>query len=270
MPELPEMENYRRLLKPLAAGKTVLSAKITREKSVNLPAETFAGAVAYQRITAVERRAKYLLFHLESSHVLLLHLMLNGWIYYTEGEEAPERTAQVELDLETGRLFFLGLRLGFLHYLSAFETSEKLRPLGPEPMEESFNLEHFQSRLNAKSRSVLKSALTDQRVIAGIGNCYSDEICFAAGILPYRKIHTLSLDESGRLFAAMKQVLSEAVNAGGYMEVPLYAGDKLTGGYDSRCAVYDRADEPCLRCGHPIGKREIASRKTFCCTNCQQ
>lgn len=264
------MENYRRLLTVLVAGQSVLSVKINREKSVNLPVESFSRAVAHQRITSVERRAKYLLFHLDSSHVLLLHLMLNGWMYYTEGDEAPERTVQVELGLESGRLYFLGLRLGFLHYLSASETFEKLHPLGPEPLEESFSLEDFQSRLNAKGRTVLKSALTDQRVIAGIGNCYSDEICFAAGILPFRKIQTLSLDESGRLFAAMKRVLSEAAHAGGYMEHPLSSGDKLTGGYDSRCSVYDRANEPCLRCGHPIQKREIASRKTFCCTNCQR
>lgn len=272
MPELPEMETYRQLLIPRMLGQTILAVRVHREKSVNLPSERFIQNVAGSRVTAIERRAKHLLFHLDSNQVLLLHLMLGGLMFYGNEQDKPDRNTQVELDLSNGQtLYFIGLRLGYLHLLNKDKCEETLDKLGPEPFAPDFTLQNFE-QIFSGSRGVLKTLLINQHKISGIGNCYADEICFEAGILPTRTAASLTLQptgDSGRLYDAMKRVLTDAISKGGYMEQPLYTGDHLTGGYNDHCLVYDRGDEPCVRCGSAIVQTELSKRKVFYCSNCQ-
>jgi formamidopyrimidine-DNA glycosylase len=268
MPELPEMENYKKLLTRMVVGKIVTGVEVNREKSINVPYDKFEQRVLQQTITAIERRAKHLLFHLRSSDVLLLHLMLGGWMFYGREAQKPERSAQIILTFGAEHLYFHGLRLGYLHLHTLPEVEERLSGLGPEPLDPQFTEQMLRQRLESK-RGVLKAALLDQKWIAGIGNCYSDEICFAAALLPTRKVNDLNDAEKTHLYRAIRAILSEASQIGGYMEYPLYEGDRLTGMYDDRCRVYDREGQPCVRCGQPVVRQEIASRKSFCCTNCQ-
>lgn len=268
MPELPEMETYRQLLTPRLAGKTVTGVQIQREKSVNVPVEEFTGAVLGVRVRGISRRAKHLLFHMEQNRVLLLHLMLGGAMVWGTPDERPDRTVQVELAFGEYRLYFIGLRLGYLHLHREEEAFSLLSKLGPEPFDPAFTERDFSSLLG-KKRGYLKTALVDQSVLSGIGNCYSDEICFTAGILPQRKLETLSAEDLIRLFHAMRSTLSEAAAHGGYMDVPLFVGDKLTGGFDPLCRVYDREGEPCVRCGTAIARVDFASKKSFSCPGCQ-
>lgn len=272
MPELPEMETYRQLLTPRLVGQTIQSVRIHREKSVNLPAAQFAQSILGTTFTAVERRAKYLVFRLQTGQVLLLHLMLGGLMFYGSEADRPDRNTQVELDLSNGQtLYFIGLRLGYLHLLHNNQYEETVAKLGPEPFSQDFTLGRFEQLL-AGSRGALKTTLVNQQKLAGIGNCYADEICFTAGILPTRSLDSLSLQpagDSGRLYNAMRTVLTDAIRKGGYMEQPLYAGDHLTGGYNDHCLVYDRGGEPCVRCGSSIIKAELSSRKVFYCEQCQ-
>jgi formamidopyrimidine-DNA glycosylase len=174
----------------------------------------------------------------------------------------------VVLNLGGQRLFFLGLRLGYLHLLSSAEVSSKLADLGPEPLSREFSLELFRHMMGGK-RGVLKTTLVKQQFISGIGNCYSDEICFDAQIHPLRKIQQLTKQEANQLYQSIRSVLTEAISKGGYMEFPFYKGDMLTGGMDEHCKVYDRQGEPCVRCGSPIHKQIVSSRKVFHCGTCQ-
>ncbi|MED1800347.1 Fpg/Nei family DNA glycosylase [Brevibacillus porteri] len=267
MPELPEMETYRRLLQEKIGGGTITATHVQREKTINLPPAEFARLLQGNRLTLVDRRGKHLLFHLESGHVLLLHLMLGGFLYLGSAEDKLKRTAQVTLAFDERILYFHGLRLGYLHLLTNVQIDERLAPLGPEPLDPLFTFPRFTELLTDK-RSVLKTALVNQHLLAGIGNCYADEICFQAAILPTRTIPTLSFEEQKQLYHSMQTVLTEAIRFGGYMQ-PLFSGDSLTGGFDERCQVYDRGGEPCPRCGQPIEKSELSSRKVFACTNCQ-
>ena len=268
MPELPEMETYRRLLHEQICGAVITSTAIQREKTINLPPAQFGQLLQNNRLTLIERRGKHLLFHLQSGHVLLLHLMLGGFLYLGTAEDKLARTAQVTVFLGERVLYFHGLRLGYLHLLTPDQIDEKLAPLGPEPLNREFTLTHFEKLLEEK-RGVLKAAMVDQQWIAGIGNCYSDEICFHARILPTRRIPELTAPERSTLYHSIQEVLAEAIRFGGYMEQPLYRTDELTGGFDERCQVYDRGGEPCLRCGQPLTKDELSSRKVFFCTHCQ-
>ncbi|RKN84141.1 Fpg/Nei family DNA glycosylase [Paenibacillus ginsengarvi] len=269
MPELPEMETYRTLLSQRILHTPIAAVQVEREKSINVPVPTFRDRVEGRTITGISRRAKHLLFHLDSGSVLLLHLMLGGWMFYGTEREKPDRTTQVVLSFGERSLYFIGLRLGYLHLHTTEETAERLSELGPEPIAPDFDAKVL-GRLLTSKRTTLKQALTDQRTMAGIGNCYADELAFDAGILPTRRTNTLSAADHEKLFHSMRSVLAEAIRFGGYMENPLFPGDALTGGFDSRCKVYDRGGEPCLRCGSPLVQEELASRKVFYCLQCQE
>ncbi|HZG74383.1 MAG TPA: DNA-formamidopyrimidine glycosylase family protein, partial [Paenibacillus sp.] len=239
MPELPEMETYRTMLNERVAGKTVKAVEVTREKTINVPVEAFRARTEGRTLARIDRRAKMLLFRLDGGDTLVLHLMLGGSMFYGTPEEAPDRTAQVILSFEEDdkRLYFHGLRLGYLHIYDAADLEAKLAKFGPEPLDPGFGPTDLEARLR-RSRGALKFALTDQAVLAGIGNCYADEMCFAAGIHPLRKVGDVSAAELRTLYAAMHSTLAEAMRYGGYMESPLFVGDELTGGYNDRCKVY--------------------------------
>ncbi len=270
MPEYPEMEHYRTQLSSLLGGRKIVKATVNRAESVNEPVDEFIAALAGRTILFVERRGKHLLFHLDDGNRLLLHLMLGGWLAYgTEGPK-PDSHFQVILAFDDDHsLYFGGLRLGYLHRISAKTALERMKELGPEPFDPRLTLEAFRKLVGSK-RSKLKTALTDQHFIAGIGNCYSDEICFEAKLHPAMAANKLNDEEAERLYRAMHKVLNEAKEAGGYMEPPLTPDDRLTGGYNDRCLVYDRPDEPCDVCGTPIRQETLSGRKMFYCPNCQR
>lgn len=269
MPELPEMENYRRLLNQKITGQTITQVQINREKSVNVNPMLFINSVTNQKVMTVNRRGKHLLFHLENGRILLLHLMLGGWMHFGTEEDKPERTIQVRLSFGIHHLYFIGLRLGYLHLYSEQDVQKELSSLGPEPMEPQFTLQAFLKLLDDR-RGKIKTKLLDQEFIAGIGNCYSDEICYHAGIKTKRSIEDIGEPERNQLYQSMKHVLLDALKHGGYMENPFFQGDKLTGGYNNLCLVYDREGENCNRCGGTIIKEMISSRKTYFCPNCQK
>ncbi|CAM3866255.1 bifunctional DNA-formamidopyrimidine glycosylase/DNA-(apurinic or apyrimidinic site) lyase [Cohnella lubricantis] len=272
MPEWPEMDTYRRLLSPLVCGRTIQAVEVNREKTINEPVDVFQSALTGRKILFVERRGKHLLFHLDDGHRLLLHLMLGGWIYYGP-ESEPEREDsryQVILELDDGnRLFFGGLRLGYLHRLTAKGAQEHLKDLGPDPFDPRLTEEAFTKRLG-KRRGKLKPTLVDQKLVSGIGNCYSDEICFDAKVLPMAQIPDLSEETKQRLYHSMRQVLEEAAANGGYMDHKFSADDTFVGGFDEMCRVYDREGEDCPRCGTPIRLEHVSSRKMFFCPSCQK
>jgi formamidopyrimidine-DNA glycosylase len=268
MPELPEMENYRLLLSPIIVGKRITGVDVQREKSLNVPVDDFTRHTVGASVRHIERRAKHLLFYLSNGKVLVLHLMLGGMMYYGTQEQKPERSVQIRISWESSHLFFIGLRLGYLHMHDPPDVERLMLKLGPEPLEPDFSFQHFSERLRGQ-RGTLKSTLVDQSVMSGIGNCYSDEICFAAGLLPSRRCSKLQAAEWEQLYRAIRHVLGEAIRYGGYMEMPLYAGDNLTGGFDNRCKVYDMEGEPCTRCGNILVRQDVSSKKSFCCLRCQ-
>jgi formamidopyrimidine-DNA glycosylase len=269
MPELPEMETYKSLLNQKIVGQVISDIQINREKSINLNSDLFKRTVLHQKVTNVQRRGKHLLFHLQNGHVLLLHLMLGGWMFYGLESEKPKRTIQVQISFGENQLYFIGLRLGYLHLYNRQEAEEKLTDLGPEPLANNFTLNHFLEMISHK-HGRLKTTLLDQEFIAGIGNCYSAEICFHAGILPMIDIDQIEESKRNMLYHSMKAVLQDGIKYGGYMENPLFNGDTVTGGFNERCQVYDREGKNCNRCGAIIINEMVSSRKTFYCPNCQK
>jgi formamidopyrimidine-DNA glycosylase len=269
MPELPEMENYKILLNQKVAGQTLTDIQINREKSINLNSDLFITTVHHQKVSTITRRGKHLLFHLQNGQVLLLHLMLGGWMYYGLESDKPERTVQVQLSFGENHLYFIGLRLGYLHLYTETEAEQQLAHLGPEPLTNNFSKHEFINRISRK-HGRLKTTLLDQEFIAGIGNCYSAEICYHAGILPTKDIDDIADTDREGLYHSIRFVLQEGIKLGGYMDNPLFKEDNLTGGYNEHYQVYNREGEKCRRCGTIIRMEMISSRKTFYCPNCQK
>ncbi|MEW9108192.1 MAG: DNA-formamidopyrimidine glycosylase family protein [Cytobacillus gottheilii] len=269
MPELPEMETYKQQLHAILAGKRIIKTEVQREKSINVTADLFKQELNGAVIVKIDRRAKHLIFHLSTGKFLLLHLMLGGWMYAGNEQDAPDRTKQITLTFDSIKLYFIGLRLGYLHLHNKQTLEEELADLGPEPLQDDFNRDAFQQLLEGR-RGMLKTTLVNQHVIAGIGNCYSDEICYEAYLLPDRGMDMLSEEEKDKLYSAMVSVLTNATQLGGYMENPLFQGDQLTGCYNDHCLVYDREGMECNRCHSKIVKTEISSRKSFFCPGCQK
>jgi formamidopyrimidine-DNA glycosylase len=210
-----------------------------------------------------------LVFHLDSGKRLLLHLMLGGMIHFGDETDKPDRSVQAAIGFPTGVMSFIGLRLGYIHLLTAKEVEARLSELGPDPFDVRLTSERFRLRFKGK-RGTLKSALVDQHVLSGIGNCYADEIAFAAEVRPDARINDLAPDTWDRLYGATRSVLREAASLGGYMDMPLFTGDTLTGGYNEHCRVYDRGGESCPRCGGIIEQGEVGGRKFFSCRSCQK
>ncbi|NMO95963.1 DNA-formamidopyrimidine glycosylase [Paenibacillus lemnae] len=269
MPELPEMENYRRLLTNHITNIPIRQITVNREKSINIPADEFSNTLIGAKIIFVERRGKYLIFHMNDGRRLLLHLMLGGLLYMTFDNEArPSRSTQIEIHFGDRVLYFIGLRLGYLHLLTAKETDQALSRLGPDMMGRRMNKDVFIHRA-AERRSTLKSMLVNQQAISGIGNCYADEIAFHAGIHPAVKVQQLPSSSLEKLYNSALLVLNDAIEHGGYMELPFSENDDLTGNYNEKCKVYDREGQPCVTCGNPINKLELSGRKVFLCPVCQ-
>jgi len=266
MPELPEMETYKSLLSSLIVGQKITSVTIQREKSINLPVDTFMRQVTNQTIISVRRRAKYLIFQLKNGSCLLLHLMLGGLMFFGKEEDKPNRTIQVKLSFGEQHLYFIGLRLGYLHLLSQESIQEEFEKLGPEPLSPHFTLDNFQ-QLMQKRKGNIKTTLINQEVLAGIGNGYSDEILWHSQIRPDKKISDLDEQQLSKVYESIQFILQKGIREGGYMENPLYKGDGKTGRYIFY--VHDREGEPCSRCRTQIVKKEIASRKTYFCQSCQ-
>ncbi|MDL4839646.1 DNA-formamidopyrimidine glycosylase [Aquibacillus rhizosphaerae] len=269
MPELPEMENYKHLLNNKIKNKIISNVVINRNKSINNSVDSFVNMVKGKQIIDIKRRAKHLLFYLESGEILLLHLMLGGWMFYGLSNEKPDRTIQIQLSFQENHLYFIGLRLGYLHLFTQNELEKELLDLGPEPLDSSFTIDAFQQIISNK-RGRIKTTLIDQKFLAGIGNRYADEICWKAKINPLKKMSDITEHTRSNFYQSIQSVLKEAIHSGGYMDKPLFNGDLKTGGYNNFFKVYNKEGENCSRCTSIIIKEEVSSRKVFYCPNCQQ
>ena len=269
MPEIPEMEVYRQQLTEEVLYKKIVDIEVNRPASINIETEEFYDLINDQLIVYISRRAKHLLFTLGNGEYMVAHLMLGGRIYLAQPEEKVNSRGSVVFHFLDGkRLYFINLRLGWLHILSKEEMDKKFENLGIEPLGKYFTLERFSGML-AEKKGALKPLLTDQGFLAGIGNCYSDEILFNAGIKPSRKANDLKIGEISRLYSAIPLTLKEAIQNGGYMEKPFTKGDKLTGGHNNFLKVYDRVGEQCYQCPSKIEDTKISGKKTFYCPTCQ-
>ena len=275
MPELPEVETVRRGLALRISGRRIVRAEL-RRPDLRRPfppmlAERLDGA----QIGGLARRGKYILIELDETGLLLLHLGMSGRITTGDAESADAKHDHVVLTLDDGTVVRLNdaRRFGTLDYLRRGEeaTHPLLAGMGPEPLGPDFAGAYL-ARALAGKMTPIKSALLDQRIVAGLGNIYVCEALYRAGMSPRRLAATVAGGRAARLAAAIREVLGEAIEAGGSSLRNYVQANGELGNFQHRWAVYGREGEPCPGCTCAEGVRRItqAGRSTFFCAKKQR
>jgi formamidopyrimidine-DNA glycosylase len=275
MPELPEVETVRRGLALKMSGRRILQAEL-RRPDLRRPFPTaLAERLDGARIGALSRRGKYILIELDADGLLLLHLGMSGRV--TAGSaalpDAPHDHVVLRLDDGIVIRFNDPRRFGLLDYVKRGEAAQHplLAGLGPEPLEAEFNGPYLVGKLAGKVTPI-KSALLDQRIVAGLGNIYVCEALFRAGVSPRRLAASIGAGRADRLVAGIRSVLTEAIEAGGSSLRDYVQADGELGYFQHRWAVYGHEGDPCPGCDCGGGVRRIvqAGRSTFFCAKRQR
>lgn len=274
MPELPEVETIRLALEPALVGRRFERVEI-RDSRLVRPFEPRAVAdeLEDERVGSLERRGKYLIVRFESGRALLIHLRMTGSMRHDPRglrAEDPHRRAVVRLDDGSDVAYRDVRRFGTWLLLEPGELDEYLAAkVGVEPLERAFTTRHLARRLDGR-RAPLKAALLDQRTVAGLGNIYVDEALWRARIHPLRMAGDLDADEIAGVVRGIKEALRLGIARQGASLRDYATPDGRRGRMQDRFRVYDRAGEPCPRCGTPIEKIRVAGRGTWYCPNCQR
>lgn len=268
MPELPEVENYRRDLQEALVGRRFTGVSVTWPRQIATPdVETFVSRLPGQTVQAVERRGKFLIFRL-AQDVLLIHLRMSGRLLLVPVDTPSDPHVHVRFRLDqVDELRFRDPRkFGRLYLVD--DPQRVVGKLGPEPLAEDFTPQRFAMML-AGRRGRIKPLLLNQAFLAGLGNIYTDEALYLARVHPLRAANTLTQEEVKRLHAAIRATLQRAIDQRGTSFDPAYRdlwGDP--GVY--RRVVYGRAGEPCPRCETPIQRIVVGQRGTYVCPVCQR
>jgi formamidopyrimidine-DNA glycosylase len=282
VPELPEVELLVRHLQPLLRGKTIVSVEVRRPRVLRpTRVHLFERVVRGARFIDVTRRGKYLLFELENNRgeprLLVGHLGMTGRMYLAPSDTTPPKHAAVVFHLSRKVFVFEDPRM---FGRMTFDRCG-LEALGPEPLGPEFTPQRFAEGL-ARSAQTIKVKLMDQSLVAGIGNIYASEALFRARISPRTRANQLSHPLVKRLWSAVRETLTEAVKFGSKAQLDFagaskgervfYFGQTSDSGEvnHERFQVYDRAGQPCRRCGTRIKRMVQAGRSSFFCPTCQR
>lgn len=274
MPELPEVETVCRGLQMQLPGAFVSEVDVLRDDSIGYPAvEEFIDQLAGHRFESVVRRGKYILINLDGGAGLACHLRMSGRLLVIKDTKQPSRFLRVRIGLKDGReLRFEDMRVfGRLWYVPAGKTFIDVIPtlgeLGVEPLDEMSGV--LLGNLFAGKKQPIKTALLDQRLIAGIGNIYADESLYQAGINPLRPAGTVKKAELEKLAGEIQKVLKRAIKNRGSTLSDYTDSEGVNGNYQNKAGVYGREGLACRTCKRAIERVKIAGRSSHFCLTCQ-
>lgn len=261
MPELPEVETRLLYFRRTALGQCVERVIITAPNMIKSPtARAFARGLRGRCFVEAFRRGKYLIVALDDGRVLILHFGMGGDLsYYEHPNQRPDYT-RIEFVLRNGRRLAFTCPRKICRVMLVADTGHipALREMGPEPLGSAFSLAFFERLIEERPRRQIKPLLMDQRMIAGVGNIYADEILFEARVRPDRLASSLRDDEIKSIHRHTRRVLRRAMRTAADEEFP---SDFLVS-RDSRGAV-------CKICEHAIEKKTIGGRTSHFCSHCQ-
>ena len=278
MPELPEVETVRRGLEASVVGRTALEVEATGARTVRRQgAAELARRLEGRRFVGTGRRGKYLAVLLDEGGALVVHLRMSGQLLLVTDSRAPRLAhthVVVRLD-DCSELRFVDPRTFGEVYVDP-EVGPDGMPLdfarlGVDPVVDGLGPARLAAAIGGR-RLAVKAALMDQRLVAGVGNIYADEICFRARVRPDRRCEALAPADFKRLAAATTSTLHEAIEARGSSLADASYRDLSgsLGEFQLRHAVYARESLPCVRCRRPITRTRIAGRSSFYCAHCQR
>ncbi len=274
MPELPEVETVRRRLAPGLEGRLFAHVEIGDGRLVRpYEPDVVAAELVGERVSALERRGKYLIVRFETGRALLIHLRMTGSLRHAPGgtlEDDPHRRAVVRLDDGSDVAYRDVRRFGTWLLLEPGALDEYIAArLGPEPLTPAFTAKVLASRL-AKRTAPLKNVLLDQKAIAGLGNIYVDEALWRSELHPRRSAGELDAQELSRLHRNIRRVLELGIARQGATLRDYATPDGSSGEMQNEFNVYGRLGEPCPRCGTPIERSVLGGRGTWTCPSCQR
>ena len=274
MPELPEVEVLRRSLEPLLVGQRIEGLRV-RNAALREPLDRarLGRSVRGRRITALRRRAKYLLVDLERGRTLAVHLGMSGRLTLVAAEAPVQPHEHVAFALAGGRrlAFRDPRRFGLVLALptSELEADRHFASLGIEPLGAGFSGEALAGLARGR-RAPVKAFLMDARLVVGVGNIYASEALHRAGIHPRRSVARISRRRWHSLAAAVRATLGQAISEGGTTLNDFADGEGRTGYFQVSLAVYGRDGEACHRCGRGVRRIVMGGRSTFYCPGCQR
>lgn len=270
MPELPEVETTRRGIEPLIVGATI-DAMIVRDSRLRWPVPAGLGQlVRGRRIESVRRRGKYIVMAIGDGD-LIVHLGMSGSLRYLQEPAAPRKHDHVDWIFRDGGTLRLSdpRRFGCLLHCANANEHPLLRGLGPEPLDDGFTPDYLYCTCRGRTATI-KQHIMNARIVVGVGNIYANEALHRAGIHPQRAAGRISKPRIEALVAAIKAVLLEAITYGGTTLRDFVGSDGRPGYFRLALGAYDRAGEPCGRCGRAIRRTVSGQRATFYCASCQR
>lgn len=305
MPELPEVETVVRELRPRLKNKKISKVEVRLSKIVSLGSKTvsnirqhslskakkFAAVLKNKEITDVKRRAKLIIIDLSGRYALLVHLKMTGQLIFLDKKRLQRKIKLLNLETfqpvslpskwthvifyftDGSKLFFNDLRqFGYLKLVADNEIDQvkELAEFGPEPLVTNFTIVNFVTKLDQRPKMKLKPFLMDQKLVAGIGNIYSDEILFFAKLKPTRTVRSLIQSEQARLFKGIKTILARAVKKAGSSVGDFVRPSGDWGKYGLYHKVYGRSGMKCFRCGTMIKSLKLGGRTGSFCPKCQK
>ncbi|HJP89354.1 MAG TPA: bifunctional DNA-formamidopyrimidine glycosylase/DNA-(apurinic or apyrimidinic site) lyase [Candidatus Limnocylindrales bacterium] len=281
MPELPEVETVARDLRGLVVGARITGVRVYWLKTLRSqdPA-AFSAAVEGRTIIGTSRRAKLVVLDLDDGSAITIHLKMTGQLFVVRDGSMEDPYLRLVLTFEDGReLWFRDIRkfgrVGVARragvggdLVGELGGAKGFKGFGPEPLDPAFTVRRFRAGIRGR-RGRLKPLLLDQGFLAGVGNIYADEALWAARLHPLRSAQSLRPADEGRLYRQIVRILAEAVERRG-SSIDDYTAPDGDGSMQERLLVYQRAGEPCARCGRPIRRIVIGARSTHFCSWCQR
>ena len=302
MPELPEVETIRRDLEKKILNKKIKDVLVLDKRSLKGESlSVFKKELKENKFIGIERRGKLLIFKLGLNLLsreggmgyfgkfLLVHLKMTGQLIYTIHDihntiqtiagghsdsknnfKLPNNHTRVIFEFsDNSKLYFNDLRVfGYLKIVNKQELEKVKQKFGVEPLSIELTTSFIQSFIKNK-KTILKAFLLDQKNIAGIGNIYADEICFASQVLPSRRVNTLTKEEINKILKNTKKILKLAVEKRGTTFNNYRDSDGNKGNFIKYLKVFGRKGEKCKKCGNEIKKIKLVGRGTHYCVNCQ-
>ena len=268
MPELPEVETTLRAIKKFQ-GQNLTNIKVHNRNLRWSVSKGLEENSRNQKLINLHRRAKYIIFELENTY-LLLHLGMSGSLRILKSEDNYFlKHDHIEFIFDNEKIIYNDpRRFGSLHITKDINNHKLISQLGPEPFSEDFNGEYLLDCCK-RSKTNIKTLIMNQKNVVGIGNIYASESLYLSRVNPLKESHKLNIEECKRIVSSSKKVLNEAIKVGGTTLKDFYSADGSPGYFKIKLNVYGRNGQKCKKCKEEILKITINQRAAFYCPNCQ-
>lgn len=272
MPELPEVQVIADQLDDVLKNTHFLDIDIVRAKNVESSRELFREALSKVKVQKVFRRAKYIIIEFSEKKFITIHLRMTGQVLVKNSFAKPDSYVRAVLYFSNTTLWFRNIRaFGRIQLLDEVQYKALNNKYGPEPLEKHFSFEVFNDIFEKHPKKIIKTLFLDQKIIAGIGNIYANEVLYTVKISPQRKVQDITPTERKQLYIELRAILKKALEVGGCSDNTYRDIHNKKGGFNTHLRVYRKQGNTCAVCG--IGTIErilVAQRGTYMCSMCQE